>query len=582
MAGRIPQHFIDQLINRVDLVDLIDGYVPLKKAGSNYKACCPFHNEKTPSFSVSEAKQFYHCFGCGASGTAISFLMEYDHLEFREAVEKLAGAAGLEIPEEAQTAQPVKHTQQGIDLYELMKSVSAYFQEQLRHHSDRGLAVDYLKNRGLSGQTAKHFGLGYAPEGWDNLMSKLGTSSAQKKALEDTGMLTRNEKGRVYDRFRGRIMFPIEDHRGRIVGFGGRVLDKGEPKYLNSPETPIFHKGSELYGLYGARGGIKEQDNVIVVEGYMDVVALAEAGVNNAVATLGTATTTMHLQRLFRHTSNLVFSFDGDRAGRAAAWKALETSLPQMQDGRTVSFLFLPDGEDPDSMVQKEDKEAFLERVKTAKPIIEFLIAHLSEQADLDRLDGRAKLASLAKPLIKQLPKGVLRQLFIETIARMVNTAPNSLLEPEPARQESSRPGKRLHKSSKPAPLTPMRRAISLLLQHPELAHNIKDLGPLRVSQVHGKDVLVDLLELCKSGDGISTGVILERFREQGLYSALEKLASHDHLLESEALQSTFQSLIAGIEQSAASSELDTLIAKAENQSLNSEEKLRLNQLLQR
>ncbi len=582
MAGLIPQHFIDQLINRVDLVDLIDGYVPLKKSGANYKACCPFHTEKTASFTVSPGKQFYKCFGCGASGTAISFLMEYDHLEFREAVEKLASAVGLEIPEEARAPQSTKHTQQGVDLYALMNSVSTYFQEQLRQHPARGQAVEYLLKRGISGRTAKRFALGYAPEGWDNLMTKLATGPALKKALEDTGMLTRNEKGRVYDRFRERIMFPIEDHRGRVVGFGGRVLDQGEPKYLNSPETPIFHKGSELYGLYGARGSIKEHDHVIVVEGYMDVVALWEAGVEHAVATLGTATTAMHLQRLFRQTSNLVFSFDGDRAGRAAAWKALEACLPQMQDGRTVSFLFLPDGEDPDSMVQKEGKDAFMQRVKGATPIIAFLINHLSEKADLDRMDGRAKLASLAKPLIKQLPQGVLRQMLIETIARMVNTAPAALLELEPAQAENSTWKRKPQHLTQPTKLSPIRTAISLLLQNPDFASQVPDLSKLREARVQGSEVLINLLELCNEHALTNTAMFLERFRGQELHSALEKLASHDHLLSSGELQATFQSLIAHIEQSAAHVELESLIAKAENQSLNSEEKQRLNQLLSR
>ena len=400
MAGRIPQHFIDQLLNRIDIVDLIDGYVPLKKAGANYKACCPFHGEKTPSFTVSPTKQFYHCFGCGANGTAISWLMDYEHMEFREAIEKLASSAGLDIPEEAQGYEKKQTAVQGIDLYDLMNRVNEFYQTQLRQHSDKQQAIDYLKNRGLSGEVAKRFGLGFAPEGWDNLMSTHGASDAEKKALVDTGMLSRNDNDRIYDRFRHRIMFPIHDHRGRVVGFGGRVLDQGEPKYLNSPETPIFHKGSELYGLFAARGGIKESDGVLVVEGYMDVVALSQAGINNAVATLGTATTPMHLQRLFRHTSNITFSFDGDRAGRAAAWKALETCLPLLQDGFQISFLFLPDGEDPDTMVNKIGKEAFEKLVSEATSLPDFLIGTITKQADINRLDGRAKLVNIAKPLL--------------------------------------------------------------------------------------------------------------------------------------------------------------------------------------
>ena len=508
--------------------------------------------------------------------------MEYDHLEFREAVEKLASSAGLDIPEEAVGQKRPPPTSQGIDLYDLMNQVDQHYRQQLRNHPTKDLAVEYLVNRGLSGATAKRFGLGFAPEGWDNLMSALGSSDSFKKALLDTGMLTKNEKGRVYDRFRGRIMFPIEDHRGRIVGFGGRVFGDGEPKYLNSPETPIFHKGSELYGLFAARGAIKEADGVLVVEGYMDVVALSEAGINNSVATLGTATTPMHLQRLFRHTSNITFAFDGDRAGRAAAWKALETCLAHMEDGRTVGFLFLPDGEDPDSMVQKEGQQAFLDRVKKSMSITDFMIKHLSEQADLDRLDGRAKLASLAKPLIKQLPKGILRQLVIESVGRLVNTSPDSLLEPEQKATSKQYTRRAKTNQSKPVPLTPVRRAISMLLQHPNLANETIDAQSIAQANVRGADVLGELISLCQGNPDMSTAIVLERYREQSLYPALEKLAIHDHLLQTDALQSTFQNLLNQIDASAQQAELDSLLLKAENQSLSSDEKQRLNLLLQR
>ena len=507
MAGRIPQYFIDQLLNRIDLVDLIDGYVPLKKAGANYKACCPFHNEKSPSFTVSPSKQFYHCFGCGANGSAISFLMEYDHMEFRDAIEKLASSAGLEIPTEAQGHQKKQTTtKQGIDLYELMGEVSEFYQTQLRQHKDKDQAIDYLKKRGLSGEIAKRFGLGFSPEGWDTLMSTLGATTPAQKALLDTGMLTQNEKKRTYDRFRHRIMFPIHDHRGRVVGFGGRVLEQadpnpGNPKYLNSPETPIFHKGSELYGLHGARGAIKEAENVLVVEGYMDVVALAQAGIDNAVATLGTATTPMHLQRLFRHTTNVIFSFDGDRAGKAAGWKALETCLPLMQDGFQVSFLFLPDGEDPDTMVKKVGKEAFQELMANATPLTEFLINTLQQQADITRLDGRAKLSKLAKPMIEQFPNGVLKKLVVEQLARLTDIAPQDLQGKSGAQTQQSaqiqtqkwqKGGKRQWQDNKRkaepsiSTMAPVRRAISLLLQHPELSQSAAPLRSIPSSEVRG------------------------------------------------------------------------------------------------
>jgi len=526
MAGRIPQHFIDQLLNRIDVVDLIDGYVPLKKAGANYKACCPFHNEKSPSFTVSPSKQFYHCFGCGANGTAISFLMEYDHMEFREAIEKLASNAGMEIPEEAQGYKPKNTVSEGIDLYQLMNEVSDFYQKQLRQHGDKQQAVNYLKNRGLSGDIAKRFGLGFAPEGWDNLMSGLGATASAQKALLDTGMLTRNEeKGRTYDRFRERIMFPIHDHRGRVVGFGGRVLDSSEPKYLNSPETPIFHKGSELYGLYAARGAIKNADGVLVVEGYMDVVALAQAGIDNAVATLGTATTPMHLQRLFRHTPNITFSFDGDRAGKAAGWKALETCLPLLQDGYQVSFLFLPDGEDPDTMVKKVGKDGFKNLLDNATPLTDFLVDHLQQQANLNRLDGRAKLAKLAKPMIKQFPDGVLRKLVIERLARLIQIPAQELLnkqETEKSVQYSqSRPAKDTRYTSSEIRLTDIRSAISMLLQNPELSKLVEPDSPVRALKLRGIEIFNQLLDQAQEQEGTTTARLLERHRQESHFHAI-------------------------------------------------------------
>ena len=539
MAGRIPQHFIDQLLNRIDIVDLIDSYVPLKKAGANYKACCPFHNEKTPSFTVSPTKQFYHCFGCGANGTAISWLMEYEHMEFREAIEKLASNAGLEIPEESQghdhSQQKKKSVSQGIDLYNFMAEISDYYQLQLRQHKTKQQAISYLQNRNLSGEIAKKFGLGFAPEGWDNVLSSFGTSDAHKKALMDAGMLSQNDKERIYDRFRHRIMFPILDHRGRVVGFGGRVLDAnvqpGNPKYLNSPETPIFHKGSELYGLFAARGAIKENDGVLVVEGYMDVVALAQAGIDNAVATLGTATTPMHLQRLFRHTKNVTFSFDGDRAGRAAAGKALETCLPLLNDGFQISFLFLPDGEDPDSMVNKIGKEAFSKLVTEATPLPEFLIDNLQQQADINRLDGRAKLASLAKPLIQQIPKGVLRTLIIERLAKLTQASAQDIAGPSKKtshNKSSANTGQRKH-NTVGSTMSSVRRALSLILQYPHLANQVSDITHITDQQVRGITVLHNLLDRIASNPQASTASLLEGYRQEAFFATLSQLANHQH-----------------------------------------------------
>ena len=566
MAGRIPQHFIDELLNRTDIVDLIDGYVPLKKAGANYKACCPFHGEKTPSFTVSPSKQFYHCFGCGVNGTAISFLMEYDHMEFPEAVETLASSAGLEVPKEASSFTPKNTQSGGVDLYKLMQEVEKFYQTQLTQHKDREQAVAYLKQRGLSGEIAKRFGLGFAPEGWSNLMDRLGDTAPTQKALVDTGMLSENEKGRIYDRFRHRIMFPIHDHRGRVVGFGGRVLEQqesqpGNPKYLNSPETPIFHKGSELYGLYGARGGIKEADGVLVVEGYMDVVALAESGINNAVATLGTATTPMHLQRLLRHTPNITFSFDGDRAGRAAAWKALETCLPILEDGHQVSFLFLPDGEDPDTMVKQVGKEAFEELIAKAMPLPEFLLGSLKQQADLNRLDGRAKLGKLAKPLLEKMQAGILKTQIVERVAALTQVATTELVgdagkRPQTKNNVSSQNSdwnnkgqgrghwnnswndksnngwgkKRVPpRAPSPASLTPVRRAVSLLLQYPHYYQEFEILSPIQDAQVRGIGMVHQLVAVAQEAQNPTTAMLLERYRGESFLDTLNQLANHQH-----------------------------------------------------
>ena len=589
MAGRIPQHFIDQLLNRIDLVDLIDGYVPLKKAGANYKACCPFHGEKTPSFTVSPSKQFYHCFGCGVNGTAISFLMEYDHMEFREAVEKLAASAGMEIPQESQGFKPKQTVSQGVDLYQLMIQVADFYQAELRQHKDKQQAVDYLKKRGLSGEIAKRFGLGFAPEGWDNLMSQLGSTAPLQKALLDTGMLTQNEKKRTYDRFRHRIMFPIHDHRGRVVGFGGRVLDQGEPKYLNSPETPIFHKGSELYGLYGARAGIKEADGVLVVEGYMDVVALAQAGINNAVATLGTATTAMHLQRLFRHTPNIVFSFDGDRAGRAAAWKALETSLPSLQDGYQVSFLFLPDGEDPDTMVKKVGKEGFEELVRNSTPLPDFLIDSLQQKADINRLDGRAKLSKLAKPLIDKFPQGVLKKLIVERLALLTQVSAQDFVSAEAKKPQFAghQPRKKARRTNqRVVSMTPIRRAVSLLLQYPKKHAEFAILQAIPEDQVRGIGMIHQLRQVCEQNPNSTTAMLLERYRGESFLDTLLQLANHQHnnkefLDEEEAvslIQKNNEKIVEEFNRSQPekiNAELEALIKKAEVAELSDVEKAR-------
>ena len=394
----IPQDFIQQLLARVDIVEVVDRHVKLKKSGQNYSACCPFHNEKSPSFSVSPTKQFYHCFGCGAHGTAISFLMEYNGLGFRDAVDELAQSVGMSLPVEANREESLEKARQSATLGEIMTAAMQFYRAELKTSTT---AIDYFKGRGVTGTIAAKFALGYAPDDWQGL--KRAVEDYSSASLKDCGLVIDNEEGRRYDRFRDRVMFPILDQRGNVIGFGGRVIGAGEPKYLNSPETPLFEKGRELYGLFQARRSIRDTNTVIVVEGYMDVVALAQSGVENAVATLGTATTPMHVEKLLRMADNLIFCFDGDKAGRRAAWRALEQSLPVVQDGKDVRFLFLPAEDDPDTFVRRLGKDAFLEEQKNAKPLSQFLFDELRAQVDTSNEEGRARLMTLVKPLIVQV-----------------------------------------------------------------------------------------------------------------------------------------------------------------------------------
>src|SRR5450755_1466083 len=427
MTGRIPDSFLDELVSRSDIVEIISARVPLKKAGREYKACCPFHNEKSPSFSVSADKQFYHCFGCGAHGTVIGFLMQYEKMEFLDAVADLAQRAGLELPREAQaTLDPGT-----ADLHEIMARASRFFEQSL---ADDAVAQQYLKTRGIDAKTSADFVLGYAPDAWDALVNRFGAHDEERRRLFQVGLVVERSSGGersagFYDRFRDRLMFPIRDSRGRVIGFGGRVIDQGEPKYLNSPETPLFHKGRELYGLYEARQARADFKRLLIVEGYMDVVRLHQAGITFAVATLGTATTQEHLNKIFRITSEVVFCFDGDRAGRQAAWRALENALPLARDGRELKFMFLPEGQDPDTLIAAEGREKFEARLQTAMPMSEYLLSHLSQQADLAHVDGRAKLAALARPLFLRMPEGVYRELLADRLAAEIRMPAAKLKE---------------------------------------------------------------------------------------------------------------------------------------------------------
>jgi DNA primase len=583
MAGRIPEKFIEDLMTRVDIVDVIDSRVPLKKAGKDYKACCPFHEEKTPSFTVSPDKQFYHCFGCGEHGTAIGFLMNYDRMSFPEAVRELAARVGMEVPQEAQSTQ--SESGSGSQrLLELLTQADKFFQKQLREHPDAGKTTGYLKGRGLSGEIAAEFGVGFAPAGWDNLLKAIGKDEQTREDMVVAGLAVRKDNGGYYDRFRDRVMFPIHDYRGRIVGFGGRILPPSEPdaqgdateqksgaaKYLNSPETPVFHKGREVYGLFWARDGIKREQRVLVVEGYMDVVALTQFGIDYAVATLGTATTRDHLERLFRFSPEVVFAFDGDRAGREAAWRALENVLPIMSSGRQVSFLFLPDGEDPDSLVRKEGQEKFAERIRSAKPLGEYLVDALADKVDLERMDGRARLVDLATPLIEKLPDGIFRQMLVDRLAQKsrVKTEKLSTLlgnsqQAASSRREGSRRPRAGGLTQKP---TLMRHAIALVLQHPQLA-SLADGDEIESFDIAGAPLLAKVLHLAAEMPNCTTGHLVERFRDTEHFGPIQKLAMWaDPVAEVEDgkrdLEMEFQDVLLRLRKQGIKDRLDNLHAR--------------------
>jgi DNA primase len=581
MAGLIPQDFIDDLIARADIVEVVGRRTQLKKAGREFKACCPFHDEKTPSFTVSPSKGFYHCFGCGAHGTAVGFLMEYEHMSFVEAIESLANSMGVEVPR-SESDQPARRYD---ELFSLMDTVARHWQSCLK---DSPAAVEYVKNRGIDGSTAKRFGIGYAPDGWSNVLDKFGKSDEAAERLLATGLIIRKDNGKHYDRFRDRLMFPIRDARGRTIGFGGRVMGEGEPKYLNSPETVLFHKGRELYGMYEARQALRHIERLVVVEGYMDAVALARNGIDFAVATLGTATTGEHLNRLFRITENAYFAFDGDRAGKKAAWRALENALPQIREGRQIRFVFLPDGHDPDSFVNENGAAAFVNLMDAGLPLSEFLIQELSSQVDMNSIDGRARLAELARPLVSKLPPGVYRELLTEGLAEVVGMTGSKLEKMMAAGQSASDRGQhrdpkftpRRRQPSKSGGLSVVRRAITLVLNHPEASQTL-DIEKLAGVQRAGVDLLAALIETVQSEPNITTAGLLERWRHDDKGRHLGKLAAANVPMDEEfdagaELQECLQQLaIAGRKE-----RIEFLIEKQRVTGLDDQEKSELQQLL--
>lgn len=578
MAGRIPRSFIDDLLVRADIIELIDSFVPLKKAGRNYQACCPFHNEKTPSFTVSPDKQFYHCFGCGAHGNAIYFLMEYERLEFVEAVEELARIHHLEVPREeggSFKSQTPQQKQQLSDDYEMMEKATRFFTHQLRQHKNANRPIEYLKGRGLSGEIVKSFEIGYAPPEWDNLLTQFGQHPKATQQLIDLKLVNQNDNQRQYDFFRDRIMFPIRDKRGRVIGFGGRILEGDGPKYLNSPETRIFHKGSELYGFYQAKQAHRKLEKIVIVEGYMDVVALAQYGINYAVAALGTSTTPEHIQLLLRNTPELICCYDGDRAGREAAWRALENALPMLKDGCQIKFLFLPDGEDPDTMVRQEGREAFEERLSKGTPLSQFLVEHLHANRDLTSAEGKAILKSEVLPLIEKVP-GEYHQLALkEKLAKLTKETNQFNLERDIGKLNTSLKARKVDNNRyQKTQMTPVRGLIQLLLHAPEVAQKVPEITRegLLVINLPGMNLFRDIHTMCTTEKNLLGVQILERFREHPHSHILQELMMNE-LPDNKDLEQKFRVMMSNIVKLQVEARLDELTTKSRIQSLSKDEK---------
>lgn len=589
--GRIPQNFIDEVIARTDIVEIVGSRVPLKKAGREYKACCPFHDEKTPSFWVSPDKQFYHCFGCGAHGTAVGYLMQYDRLAFPEAIEELATRLGMEVPREAGPAGEAQRTDDA--LYELMGRIARFYAESLAREPR---AMQYLARRGLEPETLRRFEIGYASDSWSEIGKRFGGTDAARRQLAELGMIIERERGqgrdgeRHYDRFRNRIMFPIRDVRGRVIAFGGRILDQGEPKYLNSPETALFHKGRELYGLYEARQSRAPLRRLLVVEGYVDVVRLHQAGIVCAVATLGTATTPEHLKRIFRLVSEVVFAFDGDRAGRAAAWRALQNALPEAREGREIRFLFLPEGHDPDTLVGEEGREGFERRLDGALPLSEYVVRELTEQADLSHADGRARFAEAARPLVARLPEGVFRELVLSRVAEAIRLSPERLRalwrgEALPSGAES----RHVRASVRPRSRTSagrgglVRQAVRLVLHFPELARRIPAEKHVQLAGLEepGVQFLHGLLAELREHPAQSTGQLLERWRDRAEGEWLARLATLEALVpDAAAAAKELDTALDRLLEEGGRKRIDRLLEKDRDGGLSSQEKLELQRLM--
>lgn len=584
MNGRIPREFIDDLIARTDIVELVDSRVRLKKAGKNYQACCPFHNEKSPSFTVSQDKQFYHCFGCGAHGNVISFMMEYDRLEFPEAIEELAQYHSIEVPREknAAPAPTAQQKQQKVDDYELMENVARFFAQQLKVHPDKDTAVNYLKDRGLSGEIVKDFGIGFAPPEWDSVLSLFGRTPEAQQQLLDLKLVTENDNRRRFDFFRERIMFPIRDKRGRIIGFGGRVLGDGTPKYLNSPETRIFHKGHELYGFYQAKQAHRSLKRLMIVEGYMDVVALGQFGIDYAVASLGTATTAEHIQMLFRTTSEVICCYDGDRAGREAAWRALENALPFLKDGVEMKFMFLPDGEDPDTLVRQIGKDEFENKLLSdSVPLSKFFFDNLLQRHHIGSAEGKAALKAQAMPLIELIQGDNQRAILSSELSNHMGEQNRHKLELDVAKANQHKAAAKLDFTTlNKSKISPIRMMIRLLLDQPEIADQCRAADPAQLGdmRIPGLDFLNELFQFCLAKPKANTAQVLEYFRDHRQSAHLAKLMEWEYAEQNQI--KVFTDSFAKLLDWHLQSRMDELMSKSRLTKLSAEEKQELNLLV--
>lgn len=561
--SRIPQAFIDELLHRTDLVELIDGFIPLKKQGNSFIACCPFHQEKTPSFNVVAKKQFYHCFGCGASGNAISFVMNYLHQSFTLAVDTLALRAGMQVPDQAEKIETAAN------LYQLLHRVSQFYQQQLKQSV---AAIAYLQDRGLTGEIAKHYQLGYAPSGWQTLENQF---KSYRKELIQTGMLIESDKGRTYDRYRDRIMFPIHDRHGRIIGFGGRALqEQQKPKYLNSPETVIFQKNRELYGLHHALQHPKIS-TIVIVEGYLDVIALAQHGINNAVAALGTTTSTYHIQRLSKHAHQLIFCFDGDNAGKNAAWKALENSLPYLNDNLDARFVFLPDSHDPDSLIRAEGYEAFSQRLNKAIPLNQYFLETLSQGIDKQNIAGKSQLINAAKPFLQSMPEGSYKQLLIDEMARATRIESHRMMQLMADSESILSPA-----STQGIRRSPVRLAIALLLQYPDIYSQSRSLLSMENMDLAEHEILQKILQQLAENPTTNTAMLIELWRDTPHFDSLNKLASWQHDVPEDAIIKEFVDIMHFLHKQNVENKIEQYIAKSRKQGLTVSERIVLQNLL--